>query len=348
MSEVVRFGVIGTGFGAHHVEVLRQTPGAEVVGIASAQPARAAALAERFGIPLATGDYRELLPRVDAVVVASPPALHAAMVSDAAAAGVHVFCEKPLAATLGEARAMRDAVGAAGVVAMINFHQRFMAHWRRARDMVAEGAIGRLVMADMRVTMNPVDYLTAPLWSDSKAGWFSDAAQAGGLLASSVGPHLVDLMRWIGGPGVEVAARTITSRTDIPLAGGRELHGVDADDGFVILGRYESGALLTIRGMPVTYGGNEWDMELHGDAGSLVVAGAELRLAPPGDAHPGPIEQPEAVNPRTAIAGRFVAAIRAGGPSPEPDLADGVAGQALLDAALRAARSEGWVRVEQP
>ena len=65
MSEVVRFGVIGTGFGAHHVEVLRQTPGAEVVGIASAQPARAAALAVRVGIPLAAGDYRQLLPRVD-------------------------------------------------------------------------------------------------------------------------------------------------------------------------------------------------------------------------------------------------------------------------------------------
>lgn len=348
MSEVVRFGVIGTGFGAHHVEVLRQAPGAEVVGVASAQPARAAALAKRFGIPLATGDYRELLPQVDAVVVASPPALHAAMVSDAAAAGVHVFCEKPLAATLAEARAMRDAVEAAGVVAMINFHQRFMAHWRRAHDMVAEGAIGRLVMADMRVTMNPVDYLAAPLWSDSKAGWFSDAAQAGGLLASSVGPHLMDLMRWIGGPVAEVAARTITSRTDIPLASGRELHGVDADDGFVILGRYESGALLTIRGVPVTYGGNEWAMALHGDAGSLVVAGTELRLARPGDAHPAPIEQPEPVNPRTAIAGRFVATVRAGGPSPDPDFTDGVAGQALLDAALRAARSEGWVRVEQP
>jgi len=348
MSDVVRFGVIGTGFGAHHVEVLRQVPGTEVVGVASAQPARAEALAERFGIPLATGDYRELLPRVDAVVVASPPALHAAMVGDAAAAGVHVFCEKPMAATLAEARAMREAVEAAGVVAMINFHQRFMAHWRRAHELVADGAIGRLVMADMRVTMNPVAYLASPLWSDSKAGWFSDAAQAGGLLASSVGPHLVDLMRWVGGPVAEVAARTLTSRSEIPLAGGETLGNVDADDGFVVLGRYESGALLTIRGAPVTYDGNEWDMALHGDAGSLVVAGTELRLARPGDARPMPIEQPEAVNPRTAIAGRFVAVVRAGGPSPEPGFADGVAAQALLEAALRAARSGGWVRVEQP
>lgn len=345
MSKTVQVGVIGTGFGAHHVEVLRELPGVEVVGVASAQPARAEALAERFGIRLATGDYRELLPEVDAVVVASPPALHAPMVRDAAEAGVHVFCEKPLAASLEEARAIRAAVEAAGIVAMVNFHQRFMAHWRRAHDLVAEGAIGRLVMADMRVTMNPVDYLASSLWSDSKAGWFADAAQAGGLLASSVGPHLADMMRWIGGPVAEVAARTITARTEIPLA-GRTLEHVDADDGFAIVGRYQSGALLTIRGEPVAYGGNEWDMALHGDEGSVVVAGTEVRLARAGDRRPEAIEQPEAVNPRTAIASRFVEAVRAGGPSPDPGISDGVAGQALLEAALRAARSDQWERVE--
>ncbi|HRA32047.1 MAG TPA: Gfo/Idh/MocA family oxidoreductase [Thermomicrobiales bacterium] len=346
MNKVVRVGVIGTGFGAHHIEVLRQLPDVEVVGVASAQPARAEAVAERYGVPLATGDYRELLPRVDAVVIATPPALHAPMAIDAASAGVHIFCEKPTAASLAEARSIYAAVEQAGVVGMVNFHQRFMAHWRRAHDLVAEGAIGRLAVADMRVTMNPVEYLASPLWSDSKAGWFADAAQSGGLLASSVGPHLVDMMRWIGGPVSEVAARTITSQTEIPLTGGGTRGDVDADDGFIILGRYENGALLTIRGEPVTYGGNEWDMALHGDEGSLIVAGSELRLGRSGDPSPLVIDQPAAVNPRLAIAGRFIDAARAGGPSPEPDLADGVAAQGLLDAALHAARSNQWVRVE--
>lgn len=347
MSEVVRVGVIGTGFGAHHVEVLQQLEHVEVAGVASAQPERAAALAARFNISQATGDYRELLPNVDAVVIASPPALHAEMVREAAAAGVHLFCEKPMATTVAEAREMRDLAEAANVVAMINFHQRFMAHWRRAHDIVAEGQIGRLVAADMRVTMNPVSYLASPLWSTSKAAWFSNAAQSGGLLASSVGPHLVDLMRWIGGPVIDVAAQTITSLKEIPLADRAALKDVDADDGFAILGRYASGALLTIRGVPVTYNGGEWDMSLHGDKGSLIVAGTELLMAGPGDARPQPIEQPDPVNPRTAIAGLFVDAVRAGSPAPEPTFADGIAAQALLDAALRAGHTNQWEQVEQ-
>ncbi|MCO5176290.1 MAG: Gfo/Idh/MocA family oxidoreductase [Thermomicrobiales bacterium] len=347
MSEVVRVGVIGTGFGAHHVEVLQQLKDVEVAGVASAQPERADALAERFNIPQATGDYRELLPNVDAIIIASPPALHADMVREAAAAGVHLFCEKPMASTVAETRAMRDTAEAAGVVAMINFHQRFMAHWRRAHDIVAAGQIGRLVAADIRVTMNPERYLASPLWSSSKAAWFSNAAQSGGLLASSVGPHLADLMLWIGGPVVDVAAQTITSRTEIPLADRDALQGVDADDGFVVLGRYASGALLTIRGVPVAYNGGEWDMSLHGEKGSLIVAGTELLMAGPGDERPQPIEQPDAVNPRTTIAGLFVDAIRSGGPSPEPTFADGIAAQALLDAALRAGQTNQWEQVEQ-
>jgi predicted dehydrogenase len=324
--------------------------GVTVAGIASARAERASAVAERLDIPFATADYHALLDHVDAIAIVTPPHTHAQIAVDAIARGIHVFCEKPLAGTLAQARLMRDAAAnAPDVVCMTNFQQRFTAHFSTAARMVHAGDLGQLVMADMRVTMNPVDYLAGAIWSDSKADWFSQAEQGGGLLASSVGPHLVDLLNWMAGEIAEVACRTTTSRRDITLPDGTVVPGIDAEDGFILTARTVSGALLTIRGVPVAYGGNEWDLELHGNAASLIVAGSELRLAASGAQAPAAIEQPTPVNPRTAIASTFIDAIRAGGSSPTPTFEDGLACQAVLEAALVSAqtRDGGWVSLTE-
>ena len=344
--ESVRVGVIGTGFGVHHIEVLQQVDGAEMTAVCSAQEQRAYEVAERFDIPFATTRYHDVFDHADAVIIVTPPRLHAPMAVDAIGRGVHVFCEKPIAATLAQARMMHDAATShPDVVCMMNFQQRFTAHFSHAHRMVHEGQIGKLVMADMKVTMNPVDYLRSPLWSDSKVGWFSRASEGGGLLGSSVGPHLVDLLGWMGGPVAELSCRTITSQPTIELAEGVSAADIDAEDGFLLLARYESGALLTIRGIPVTYGGNEWHLELHGDAGSVVVAGSDVRHAALGADAPTPVEQPEPVNPRTAIAQTFIDAVRSGCPSPSPTFDDGLAAQAILEAAILSAANGEWVRV---
>lgn len=345
-TSTIRIGIIGTGFGVQHVEFFRQIDGVEVTAIASAQAARAHAAAERLAIPFATGDYQELFDHTDAVVIVAPPGLHAYMALDAIARDKHVFCEKPLAATLAQARLMRDAAAnAPGSVCMVNFQQRFTAHFGQAARLVADGSLGKLVMADMRVTMNPVDYLAADVWSDSKSAWFSQTEQGGGLLASSVGPHLIDLLAWIAGPIAEVSCRTTTMLRDITLPNGTLVSDIDAEDGFVLLAHCANGALLTIRGAPVVYGGGEWSLELHGDAGSLVVDGSELRRAGVGDDAPTAIEQPTPINPRTAIAQRFIDAIRSGAPSPTPTFDDGLTCQAILEAALQSARDRTWVSV---
>lgn len=348
VGETVRIGVIGTGFGAFHVEVFQKLAGVEVAAVCSAQAARAEAVAEKFGLGIATDDYQRVIANVDAVAIATPPALHARMALDAIAAGVHVFCEKPIAANLREARQIRDAAAEAGVTGMMNFQQRFTPHFRHSAELLAAGAIGRLQMADMRVPMNPVGYMRLPLWSDSKAGWFSDAGQGGGLLASSVGPHLVDLLLWHGGAIVEVACRTIVSRPTVPLPGGGEMANITGEDGFVLFGRYTSGALLTVRGVPIAHAAGEWTLQLDGDAGSVVVDGTRVLTYAEDASEPTVTELPaDLPDLRTAIASRFIDAIRAGDPSPTPTLSDGVASQAVLDAALKAARTGRWVEVEQ-
>ncbi len=342
----VRAGVIGTGFGVHHIELLQQVDGVDVTAVCSGQERRAHEVADRFRIPFATTNYHEVFDHADAVIIATPPRLHATMALDAIGRGIHVFCEKPISATLAQARMMRDAAAShPDVVCMVNFQQRFTAHFSQAHRMVREGQIGQLVMADIKVTMNPVDYLRAPLWSDSKASWFSRASEGGGLLASSAGPHLVDLLGWIGGPVAELSCRTITTRPTIDLAQGVAASDIDADDGFLLLARYDSGALLTIRGIPVAYGESEWHLELHGDEGSVVVAGSEVRHAATGANAPTPIEQPKPVNPRIAIAKTFIDAIRSGDPSPSPTFDDGLTAQAILEAAILSAANGEWVRV---
>ena len=360
-SELLRIGVIGTGIGATHVEVFARVPGASVVAICSAHLARAQALATRHGIPFSTNDYRELISRVDAVVVATPPNLHAPMALAAIRAGKHVFCEKPLAASLAEAQALAAGATAAGVVNMVNMQLRHAPEYMAAKAIVDAGQLGRLVVADARITMNPVDYLRAPQWSDSKASWFGDASQAGGLLASSAGPHLVDLLLWLGGPIAEVAARTVVSQPKILLDAGPA--SVSSEDGFLVLARFVSGAIATLRGVPVAYHGGGWTLEVHGERGSLEVSDGKLRAT---DGRPGSDLSPEGSAPhrlrrtlmtevaleegsdmRLALATRFVEAARSGGATPSPSFSDGVAVQAVLDASLLAARSEAWVALER-
>lgn len=348
MTSTVRVGVIGTGVGVAHIEALQKVPGALVTAVCSARAARAEAVAGRFGIPFSTTDYRDVLAaEVDAVVIATPPALHLAMGLDTLAAGKHLFCEKPLALSLAEARTLRDAAHAAGVIHMVNHQQRFAPPFARVRALLDEGMLGQLALADARISTNPINYLRSSGWSDSKAGWFTDAAQLGGLMVGSAGPHLVDLLLWYGGPIAEVATRTAVSRPEIPLGDGLVARGVSGEDTFLTLARFVGGGLATIRGVPIAYqGGGGFALELHGTGGGLIVERGTLRGATASEREPAPIALPaDAPQDRVGIAARFIEAIRSGGPSPAPSFDDAVAVQAVLDASLAAARSNEWVTV---
>ncbi len=348
MAGEVRVGVIGTGIGVAHIEALRQVAGVRVAAICSAQEARAAAVARRFAIPRATTDYRDLLgDDIDAVVIATPPALHLAMGRDAFAAGKHVFCEKPLAASLAEAHALCAAARTAGRVRMVNYNMRFAAPYAHARALIDEGYLGDLALADARITMNPIDYLRSPNWSDSKSGWFTDAAQGGGILAGSAGPHLVDFLLWFGGVIAEVATRTAVTRPEVTLADGTVVRDISGEDAFVVLARFAGGGMATIRAVPVAYHGGGFALELHGTRGSLVVERGKLRGATDRDRDLADIPLPtDATQDRVAIARRFIDAVRANDTAAAPTFDDGLAAQAVLEASLTAAREGRWVTIE--
>ncbi len=346
----LRVGVIGTGIGAQHVADLERIPGVVVAGVCSAQQARAEAVAAKHGVALATDDYRRLLEAdIDAVVIATPPALHAPMTLAAVERGIHVLCEKPLAATGSEARTMRDAAHAAGIVHAVNHQARFARTFRRAKVLAAEGYLGNLAVADSQIFFNPVSYLRSPAGSESKSSWYTDHAKSGGMLASAAGPHQIDLLQWYGGPIAAVAAQRIVSRGSIDLANGTTVDNVTADDGFLVLARFAHGGIATIRGIPIPYHSFGVVVDLQGTSGAIRVSFDELCGATASDRALVELQVPEqATSERVALLANFVEAIRGAKTTSIADLPtfdDGVTTQSVLEACLDAALSGKWVTV---
>ena len=146
--EPVRIGIISTAkIGIEKViPAMRQCRFCQVAAIASRDLARARAAADALDIPRAYGSYAELLadPEIDAVYNPLPNHLHVPISIEAAAAGKHVLCEKPVALTAREAEKLIEARDRAGVLIEETFMVRCHPQWRRARDLVRAGRIGAL------------------------------------------------------------------------------------------------------------------------------------------------------------------------------------------------------------
>jgi predicted dehydrogenase len=133
----VRVGVWGVGtWGEKHARVYHTLPGAELVGVHDREAARAAEVAERYGTR-AFPSAEALLAACEAVTVATPTVAHRAAVEIAVAAGRHVLVEKPMAATLEEADAMRAAAARAGVTLQVGHVERFNPAWIASRPHIS-------------------------------------------------------------------------------------------------------------------------------------------------------------------------------------------------------------------
>ncbi len=196
---LVRIGILSAEHvhAPTYVALLAGLPGAHLVGVWDRDAARATEVAEPVGTRV-FGDPGELLERVDGVVVASANARHRELVELAAAAGVHVLCEKPLATTVADARAIVAACERAGVRLMTAFPTRWNPAVRTLEAAVRSGDLGRPVF------LEGVNTGTMP---DVHAAWFVDPALSGGGAVTDHVVHLADLYRWVlGSEVVEVYA----------------------------------------------------------------------------------------------------------------------------------------------
>src|SRR5260370_11126357 len=191
MSSGLRWGVSGASSIAseHMIGAIRAT-GGEVVAVGSSDASRGQSYAETHGIPRSTTDLAELVeaPDIDAVYISTTNELHRDQVFAAAAAGKHVMCEKPLALTLADARAMVAECKRQGVVMGTNHHLRNAATHRAMRGAIAEGRIGKPLFARGFHAV----YLPPHL-----QGWRIKTPGAGGGVILDITVHDADTLRFV-------------------------------------------------------------------------------------------------------------------------------------------------------
>lgn len=247
----VRVGVVGAGgMGSRHARnLVSRVPGARVVAVADADVARARALAAECGAARAYEDGRELVadPEVDAVVVASPDPTHAGYVLACLEAAKPVFCEKPLATRLDEARAVVQREVALGRrLVQVGFQRRYDPEFRALRRALLDGAVGR-----------PVLYRA---WHRNVRAAFAPDSSAAVLVNAAI--HDLDEVRWLSGQEVDVVHSVVGCRVDSSLAEGVY------DLQLIQLGLRDGALALVELNLSAAYG-YEVGIEVSGDRGTV-------------------------------------------------------------------------------
>jgi myo-inositol 2-dehydrogenase / D-chiro-inositol 1-dehydrogenase len=247
----VRIALVGAGrIGRIHAENLAfRVPEADFVAVTDVNRASAELCARDYGVPSVAADYSELLSRedIDAVAVCSSTDTHAGYIAEAAQAGKHIFCEKPIALDLTATDRALEAVEQHGVGLMVGFNRRFHPNFKRVRDIVASGGIGRphLVRITSRDPRPPrIEYVKV------SGGIFLDMTI-----------HDFDMARYVTGSEVtEVfATGAVLIDPDIGEAG-------DVDTAVVVM-RYTDGAICTIDNSRQAVYGYDQRVEVFGSDG---------------------------------------------------------------------------------
>lgn len=202
VSSPVRVGFLGAGLIArYHARSLSEVTGAEVVSCFDIDGDRSVAFADVHGGRVVES-VDELIDLCDAVYVCSWTSAHPELVRAAAAAGKAIFCEKPLAFGLDQARTMAAVVAEAGVVNQVGLVLRRSPAFRWVKHQLAQPTAGELMSIVFRDDQYlPIQGLYGSTWRVDK-----DKAGAGTLLEHSI--HDLDLLRWMMGPIASVSART--------------------------------------------------------------------------------------------------------------------------------------------
>lgn len=194
----LRAAVIGAGAIAHHCHLpgYRDHPDCELVALAEIDPQRARQAAETFNVPRYYSDYNQMLQResLHMVSVCTPNYLHREMAEAVARRGIALLLEKPVAPTLADALAIRQAVQASGAACMVAFTHRFFEANVQARQIIQAGTIGPPFMIRVRFAHGGPQ----PGWAMSD--WFYRRSLAGGGALLDMGIHAIDLCHWLIGP----------------------------------------------------------------------------------------------------------------------------------------------------
>ena len=230
---------------------------ARIVACVDAVEEAAKAAAEELGVEKYCTDYHEILNDrdINAVIVVAPTNLHKQIVVDCAAAGKHIFCEKPLAMTVEECDEMIAACEKHNVKLQVGFMRRFDASFQEAKRLLDEGAIGDLVQIHSN-TRGP----------SKPRPWMYDIKKSNGILAE-VNSHDIDAVRWMAGSDIDTVY-AVAGNFRNPEA--RENYP-DYYDSVLMNGTLKNGVHFCIDGAAYVQYGYDSKMEIIGTKGKINV-----------------------------------------------------------------------------
>lgn len=323
MPNRLRFGLLGAARIARNqfLPGIRDSQHGEVVAIASRDTRRAEAFATEFQIPRVHDSYAAVLndPDVDAVYVPLPNSLHETWTLDAARAGKHVLCEKPLSATADGAQRMADACRDAGVLLMEAFMWRHHPQNQRVRELIRDGVVGTPAVIRSSFTFVVSDRTNVRLQQDLEGGSLMD-----------VGCYGVNMARWFfeSEPELAVGQQALDPR-----------HNVDTS--FAALLQFSDDRMAIIDSSFVTAARNTYTVE--GAQGRIHVERAYRPDADPGRiviVRPGQSDRVEEIPPANQFAleiDHFAASVEAGRLLAPAE--DGVAQARIIEALYTSART---------
>lgn len=344
----VRVVVLGNRFASHaHLPALRWAGDNEVVGLAGVDSGRLETTRAEWDLPRVTTDWTELVELApDLAIICTPVHLHASMVTAFMDCGSAVLCEKPFALDAEEARAL--VALAEGKRAWINHQLRFNPARRHLRELLAEGAIGRVFLGQVRMNIGTQRYASRP-WT-----WWFDAERGGGILGA-LASHMLDGLRWLLGEIDSVAGRLEIFTPNRPDAEG-VLRTVTADEHAHFSCRMENGAVVHVETSIAQRDPHSSWIEFTGTEGVLRLVDEDQLWRAPADGDLELVDLPETLPPAEELGmpdgGPFtralplflrelLGAVRDGTPlEGAATFADGLAVQRVLDA-VRVSSADG-------
>jgi predicted dehydrogenase len=277
-------GVIGFGFiGKVHSHAHRSIPllyspvpvDTELVGVTTRSEETGKAAVKQAGFKHWFSSAEELIacPDISIIHICTPNSEHASALKLALSAGKHIYCDKPLALNLNEAQEISELASLSQGVHQMTFNYRFVPALMRARELTASGFLGDLFQ--FRIAYLHAGYI------DPKRpySWRTNFALSGGGAVADLGAHIIDLTRYLVGPGTgvtcggeftEVDAELQTIIQERPDASTGAMRAVDVDDIAHLRCRLAGGARGTIEASRLATGvQDELRVELHGSKGSL-------------------------------------------------------------------------------
>lgn len=273
MQKKIKLALIGSGgiSGAHAGGILAHQDKIECVALCDVSESNLEARAKQLGgEPRRFADWKKMLevmgPGIDAVDICLPHHLHAPAILDAAAAGKHILCEKPMCTSLEEADRIVDAVKKAGIIYMSAHNQLFTPAVREIKRLVDEGAVGRVLW------IRSQDSFVAPA-SAFRNAWRADLKKQGGGELIDTGYHPTYRLLYLAGGDIAAVRGTM----------GRFLQPIEGEDTASVQVRFSNGIIgeiLTSWAMPRPCGTH--DLHVMGDRGEIFGTGDVLYHLPRG------------------------------------------------------------------